>query len=122
MLSSTETLHLLDCDDSDEDALFDIDVEDEVVLANNVPTYEKEHVTVEIVDPDVILPEPVEGSLPIWDINFKWSESFPLLVLSVKQQQVEESGEKYSYSMTVYQVHVAYLKTHANWILYRMKF
>ena len=33
LLSSTEALHLLDCDDSDEDALFDIDVEDEEVLA-----------------------------------------------------------------------------------------
>ena len=74
MLSSTEALHLLDCDNSDEDALFDIDVEDEEVLANNVPTSENEHVTVEIVDPGVILPEPVEGNSPIWNINFKWSK------------------------------------------------
>ena len=77
LLSSAEALHLLDCDDSDEDALFDIDVEDEEVIANNVPTSENEHVTVEIVDPDVILPEPVEGNLPIWDINFRWSKRFP---------------------------------------------
>ena len=69
LLSSTEALHLLDCDDSNEDALFDINVEDEEVLANNVPTSENEHVTVEIVDPDAILPEPVEDNLPIWSIN-----------------------------------------------------
>ena len=28
LLSLTKALHLLDCDDSDEDALFDIDVEE----------------------------------------------------------------------------------------------
>ena len=47
------------------------------MLANNVPTSENEHVTVEIVDPDVILAEPVEDNLPIWDLNFKWSKRFP---------------------------------------------
>ena len=68
---------MLDCDDSDEDALFDIDVEDEEVLSNNVPISENEHVTVEIVNPDATLPKSVEDNLRIWDINFKWSKCFP---------------------------------------------
>ena len=75
MLSLTEALHLLDCDESDDND--DIDVEDEEVPANNVATSENEHNTVEFVDPDAILPEPVEDNLPIWDMNFKWSIRFP---------------------------------------------
>ena len=71
LFSSAEALHLLDCDDSDEDELFDIDVEDEEVLANNVPISENEHVTVEIVDPDATLPKSVEDNLRIWGIHFK---------------------------------------------------
>ena len=71
-------MHLLDCDDSDEDALFDMDAEDETVLAQNVPTSEHNNpVTVEIVDPNTVLPEPVENNMPLWDIEFKWSKRFP---------------------------------------------
>ena len=65
MLISNDALHLSDCDDSDEDALFDMDAEDETVLAQNVPTSEhNDPVTVEIVDPNTVLHEPVENNMP----------------------------------------------------------
>jgi len=64
LLILSDASQLLDCDDSDEDALFDMDAEDEEVLANNVPVFENEHVTVEIVDPGVVLPlQPVEDNI-----------------------------------------------------------
>ena len=79
MLTSNDALNLLYCDDSDEDTLFDMDAEDETVLAQNVPTSElNDPVTsVEIVDPNTVLPEPIENNMPLWDIEFKWSKRFP---------------------------------------------
>ena len=51
-------MQLLDFDDSDEEALFEIDDADEVVLAESVPDKEDEVRTVEIVDRQVPEEEP----------------------------------------------------------------
>ena len=82
LLSADEIVQLLDFDDSDEEALFKIDDEDEVVLAESVPDKEDEVRTVEIVDRQVPEEEPPANtdSRATVVTNFCWSRKFPPVI------------------------------------------
>lgn len=82
LLSSDEIVQLLDFDDSDEEALFEIDDEDEVVLAESVPDKEDEVRTVEIVDGQVPEEEPPANTDSGTTVvtNFCWSRNFPPVI------------------------------------------
>jgi len=82
ILSSEEVLQLLEIDDSDEEGLFEIDEEDEVLLDESTPERGDDPTTIEIVDHHVPMekaPANPDSSETMIGASFRWTKRFSKL-------------------------------------------
>ena len=97
VLGEEEILQLLDFDDSDEEALLEIDEEDKIVLAEALAESESgdEPKIVEIADHDIPLEEPPHSPelATVIGTSYCWTKVFPTVVPPEENPPNNDTGE-----------------------------